>query len=103
MKLNHRILLLIAPVILLSAAASSYIIYTSQKNALLKRTDSYLQLNIEKLASHYRQAQSLVSSYAFTLAKSDIIRHYFSLEKNPYRELELVDNLRETLQNFAAE
>lgn len=98
MKLNHRILLLIAPVILLSAAASSYIIYTSQKNALLKRTDSYLQLNIEKLASHYRQAQSLVSSYAFTLAKSDIIRHYFSLEKNPYRELELVDNLRETLQ-----
>ncbi len=98
MKLNHRILLLIAYVILLSAAASSYIIYTSQKNALLKRTDSYLQLNIEKLASHYRQAQSLVSSYAFTLAKSDIIRHYFSLEKNPYRELELVDNLRETLQ-----
>ncbi|PAR34112.1 biofilm architecture maintenance protein MbaA [Vibrio metoecus] len=97
MKLNHRILLLIAPVILLSAAASSYIIYASQKNALLKRTDSYLQLNIEKLASHYRQAQALVSSYAFTLAKSDIIRHYFSLEKNPYRELELVDNLRETL------
>ncbi|MGL4829008.1 MAG: putative bifunctional diguanylate cyclase/phosphodiesterase [Vibrio sp.] len=97
MKLNHRILLLIAPVILLSAAASSYIIYTSQKNALLKKTDSYLQLNIEKLASHYQQAQALVNSYAFTLAKSDIIRHYFSLEKNPYREMELVDNLRETL------
>jgi len=64
MKLNHRILLLITPVILLSAAVSSHMIYTSQKNALIKRTESYLQLNIEKLANHYQQAQTLVSSYA---------------------------------------
>lgn len=97
MKLNHRILLLIAPVILLSAAASSYIIYSSQKNALLKRTDSYLQLNMEKLASHFRQTHALLNSYSFTLAKSDIIRHYFAHENNPYRELELVDNLNETI------
>lgn len=97
MKLNHRILLLITPVILLSAAVSSHMIYTSQKNALIKRTESYLQLNIEKLANHYQQAQALVSSYAFTLAKSDIMRHYFALENNPYQELALVDNLRETL------
>ncbi|ELE5892861.1 EAL domain-containing protein [Vibrio fluvialis] len=97
MKLNHRILLLIAPVILLSAAASSYIIYSSQKDALLKKTDSYLQLNMEKLASHFRQTSALVNSYSFTLAKSDIIRHYFYYEHNPYRELELVDNLHETI------
>lgn len=97
MKLNHRILLLIAPVILLSAAASSYIIYTSQKDALLKRTDSYLQLSMEKLASHFRQTRALVNSYSFTLAKSDIIRHYFYYEHNPYRELELVDNLHQTI------
>lgn len=97
MKLNHRILLLIAPVILLSAAASSYIIYSSQKDALLKRTDSYLQLNMEKLASHFRQTRALLNSYSFTLAKSDILRHYFEHENNPYRELELVDNLNETI------
>ncbi|MBF8999183.1 putative bifunctional diguanylate cyclase/phosphodiesterase [Vibrio nitrifigilis] len=97
MKLNHRILLLIAPVILLSSAASNYIIYNSQKDALIKRTDSYLQLNMEKLASHFRQTKALVSSYSFTLAKSDIIRYYFSHKQNPYRELELVDNMHETL------
>jgi c-di-GMP phosphodiesterase len=97
MKLNHRILLLIAPVILFSAAASSYIIYVTQKDALIKRTDSYLQLNMEKLAGHYRQTNSLLSSYAYTLAKSDIIHHYFFHEQNPFRELELVDNLHQTI------
>ncbi|MDE1328778.1 putative bifunctional diguanylate cyclase/phosphodiesterase [Vibrio aestuarianus] len=97
MKLNNRILLLIAPVILLSAAASSYIIYSSQKDALLKREESYLQLSMEKLAGLFRQTHSLVNSYAYTLTKSDIIRHYVAHEKNPYRELELVDNFQQTL------
>ncbi|SHF73897.1 bifunctional diguanylate cyclase/phosphodiesterase [Vibrio gazogenes] len=97
MKLSHRILLLIAPVVLLSAAASNYIIYVMQKDALIKRTNSYLQLNMEKLAGYYRQTNTLVSSYAYTLAKSDIIRHYISHEQNPFRELELIDNLNDTI------
>lgn len=97
MKLSHRILLLIAPVILMGAAASTYIIYVMQKDALIKRTDSYLQLNMEKLAGYYRQTNTLVSSYAYTLAKSDIIRHYIHHEQNPFRELELVDNLNDTI------
>lgn len=97
MKLTHRILLLIAPVILFSAAASTYIIYVTQKDALIKRTDSYLQLNMEKLAGYYRQANSLLSSYSYTLSKSDIIRHYFFHETNPFREMELVDNLHDTI------
>ncbi|MDC0612289.1 EAL domain-containing protein [Vibrio sp.] len=100
MKLTHRILLLIAPVILFSAAASTYIIYVTQKDALIKRTDSYLQLNMEKLAGYYRQANSLLSSYAYTLSKSDIIRHYFFHEINPFREMELVDNLHETIHTL---
>lgn len=100
MKLSHRILLLVAPVILFSAAASTYIIYLTQKDALTKRTDSYLQLNMEKLAGHYRQANAMLSSYAYTLSKSDIIRHYFFHEKNPFREMELVDNLHETIHAF---
>lgn len=100
MKLTHRILLLIAPVILFSAAASTYIIYVTQKDALIKRTDSYLQLNMEKLAGHYRQANSLLSSYAYTLSKSDIIRHYFFHKTNPFREMELVDNLHETISTL---
>ncbi|QMV13469.1 putative bifunctional diguanylate cyclase/phosphodiesterase [Vibrio spartinae] len=97
MKLSHRILLLIAPVVLLSAAASNYIIYVTQKDALIKRTDSYLQLNMEKLAGYYRQTNTLVSSYAYTLAKSDIIRHYIHHEQNPFRQLELIDNLNDTI------
>lgn len=97
MKLNNRILLLITPVILLSAVASSYIIYSNQKDALLKREESYLQLSMEKLAGHFRQTQYLVNSYAYTLTKSDIIRHYVAHERNPYRELELVDNFQQTL------
>jgi diguanylate cyclase (GGDEF)-like protein len=100
MKLNHRILLLIAPVILFSAAASSYIIYVTQKDALVKRTDSYLQLNMEKLAGHYRQTNSLLSSYAFTLTKSDIIHHYFHQDRNSFRELEIVDNLHQTIHSL---
>jgi len=100
MKLTHRILLLIAPVILLSAATSTYIIYVIQRDALIKRTDSYLQLNMEKLAGYYHQANSLLSSYAYTLSKSDIIRHYSLHETNPFRELELVDNLHDTIQTL---
>jgi len=96
MKLNHRILLLIAPVILLSAVASSYIIYDSQKDALVKRIDSYLQLDMEKLASHFRQTKAMVSSYAFTLAKGETIRDYFAHQDNPYRELELAKSIDET-------
>lgn len=100
MKLNHRILLLIAPVILFSAAASSYIIYVTQKDALVKRTESYLELNMEKLASHYRQTNSLLNSYAYTLAKSDIIHSYFAHENNSFRELELVNNLHQTINDL---
>ncbi len=81
---------------MLSAAASSYIIYDSQKDALIKRIDSYLQLDMEKLASHFRQTKALVSSYAFTLAKSETIRDYFGHRDNPYRELELAESIDET-------
>ncbi len=100
MKLSHRILLLIAPVILLSSATSSYIIYDNQKDAFIKRIDSYLQLDMEKLASHFHHTKSLVSSYSFTLANSDIIRHYFSHTDNPYRELELAANLEKAFDNL---
>lgn len=102
MKLSKRILLLIAPVIIISAAASSYIIYASQKDALIKREDSYLQLNMEKLAGHFRQARSFLNSYAYTLTKSDIIRQYFLNAQNPYRELELIENLQETIKVLQA-
>lgn len=102
MKLSTRILLLIAPVIIISAATSSYIIYASQKDALIKREDSYLQLNMEKLAGHFRQASSFLNSYAYTLTKSDIVRQYFLRSQNPYRELELIDNLQETIQVLQA-
>ncbi|MGY3568873.1 EAL domain-containing protein [Vibrio paucivorans] len=102
MKLNTRILLLVAPVIALSAAMSSYTIYASQKDALLKREDSYLQLSMEKLAGHFRQAVTSLNSYAFTLTKSDIIRHYIYNEGNSYRSLELIANLQSTLSTLQA-
>ncbi|MDN3614157.1 putative bifunctional diguanylate cyclase/phosphodiesterase [Vibrio gallaecicus] len=97
MKLSTKILLLIAPVILCSTAMSSYIIYTNQKDAFIKREENSLQLDMEKLAGHFRQARSFLNSYSYTLTKSDIIKRYFLLKDNPYRELELVENLKETI------
>lgn len=98
MKLSTKILLLIAPVILFSAAASSYIIYTNQKSSLIKREDNALQLSMEKLAGHFRQSRSFLNSYSYTLTKSDIVKRYFLVGDNPYRELELIDNLQQTIQ-----
>jgi len=98
MKLSTKILLLIAPVILFSAAASSYIIYTNQKISLIKREDNALQLSMEKLAGHFRQSRSFLNSYSYTLTKSDIVKRYFLVGDNPYRELELIDNLQQTIQ-----
>ena len=98
MKLSTKILLLIAPVILISTAASSYIIYSMQKNSFIKREDNVLQLNMEKLAGYFRQSRSFLNSYSYTLSKSDLVRRYFLVDDNPYRELELLDNLRETIQ-----
>ena len=98
MKLSTKILLLIAPVILISTAASSYIIYSTQKNSFIKREDNVLQLNMEKLAGYFRQSRSFLNSYSYTLSKSDLVRRYFLVDDNPYRELELLDNLRETIQ-----
>lgn len=102
MKLNTRILLLVAPVILLSAAVSGYTIYNGQRDALIKLEDSYLQLNMEKLAGHFRQSVSLLNSYSFTLTKSDIIRHYVANSDNPYRQFELIENLQDTIANLQA-
>jgi len=82
MKLNSRILFLIAPVILFSAAVSTYTIFSSQKEILLKREDSYLQLSMEKLAGHFRQSLSILNSYSFTLIKSDAIRLYADQQVN---------------------
>ena len=98
MKLSTKILLLITPVILCSAAASSYIIYTTQKSSFIKREDNALQLSMEKLAGHFRQSRSFLNSYSYTLTKSDIIKRYFLVGDNPYRELELIDNLQQTIQ-----
>ncbi|MGF1697594.1 EAL domain-containing protein [Vibrio lamellibrachiae] len=100
MKLNTRILLLVAPVIALSAALSGYSIFESQKDALLKREESYLQLNMEKLAGHFRHSVSVLNSYSYTLTKSDIIRYYFHNENSPYRDLELIDNLKRSITSL---
>ena len=94
MKLSTRVLLLVAPVVMLSAAMSSYSIYINQKDTLIKRENSYLQLTMEKLAGHFRQSVSLINSYSLTLIKSDIIRHYFSQPDNPYREMRLIEIYR---------
>ncbi|NVD05791.1 EAL domain-containing protein [Vibrio sp. JPW-9-11-11] len=100
MKLNTRVLLLIAPVVLLSAILSSYSIYVSQKDALIKREHSYLQLSMEKLAGHFRQSIALINSYSLTLTKSDIIRHYFRQPDNPYREMKLLESLQTTIESL---
>ncbi|MCG9558010.1 bifunctional diguanylate cyclase/phosphodiesterase [Vibrio kanaloae] len=97
MKLSTKILLLIAPVILISAAASSYIIYSTQKNSFIKRENNVLQLNMEKLAGHFRQSRSFLHSYAYTLTQSDMVKRYFLTEQNLSRDLELVNNLREAI------
>ncbi|MGC9458952.1 putative bifunctional diguanylate cyclase/phosphodiesterase [Vibrio genomosp. F10] len=100
MKLNTRILLLVAPVIALSAALSSYSIFQQQKDALLKREESYLQLNMEKLAGYFRHSVSVLNGYSYTLTKSDIIRYYFHNENSPYHDLELIDNLKRSITSL---
>lgn len=100
MKLNTRVLLLVAPVVLLSAILSSYSIYISQKEALIKREQSYLQLSMEKLAGHFRQSVALINSYSLTLIKSDIIDHYFHQSDNPYREMKLIETLQATIRSL---
>lgn len=94
MKLSTRVLLLVAPVVLMSAAVSSYSIYINQKDALIKRENSYLQLTMEKLAGHFRQSVALLNSYSLSLTKSDIIRYYLTQPENPYREMNLISNLQ---------
>lgn len=97
MKLSTKILLLITPVILISTAASSYIIYSTQKSSFIKREDNALQLNMEKLAGYFRQSRSFLNSYSYTLTQSDMVKRYFLTEQNLSRDLELVSNLREAI------
>ncbi|HHJ3198389.1 TPA: EAL domain-containing protein [Vibrio parahaemolyticus] len=96
MKLSNRVILLVAPVIILSALVSSYIIYSIQKVTLIKREDSYIQLQMEKLAGQFRQANIFLNSYAYTLSKSDVLQDYFINHDNPYRERVLFSRLDET-------
>lgn len=98
MKLSNRVILLVAPVILLSALVSSYIIYSIQKVTLIKREDSYIQLQMEKLAGQFRQANIFLNSYAYTLSKSDVLQDYLVNHNNPYRERVLFNRLDETAE-----
>ncbi|MDR9828046.1 EAL domain-containing protein [Vibrio sp. FNV 38] len=91
-----------APVIIFSAALSGYTIYTSQKDALSKREDSYLELSMGKLAGHFKNAISMLNSYSLTLTKSDIIRDYYLNYSDPYRELQLVERLQQTISALKA-
>ncbi len=100
MKLNTRVLLLVAPVILLSAAISSYGIYQNQQDALIKREHSYLQLTMEKLAGHFRQSYALVNSYAQTLSRSEIVRQYLQHLSNPLIEIDMLDNMQRIIESF---
>ena len=98
MKLSNRVVLLVAPVILISALVSSYIIYSIQKVTLIKREDSYIQLQMEKLAGQFRQANVFLNSYAYTLSKSEVLQDYFVNHDNRYRERQLFKRLDETIE-----
>ncbi|WP_104402905.1 putative bifunctional diguanylate cyclase/phosphodiesterase [Vibrio penaeicida] len=100
MKLSKRTLLLIIPVVVLSAAISSYIIYLGQHTALIKLEKSSIQLNMEKLASHYGQAANFLNSYTYTLSHSDVLERFFNDTDNPYREFELSRSLHQTLTDL---
>lgn len=100
MKLNTRVLLLVTPVILLSAAISSYGIYQNQKDSLIKRETSYLQLTMEKLAGHFRQSYSLINSYALTISRSDIVQQYLNVPDNPVVEMKMLANLQGSIASF---
>lgn len=98
MKLSHRVILLVAPIILLSAVISSHIIYSMQKVTLVKREDSYIQLQMEKLAGQFRQANIFLNSYAYTLSKSDVLQDYFVNHDNRYKERQLFKRLDDTVK-----
>ena len=98
MKLSNRVVLLVAPVILISALVSSYIIYSIQKVTLIKREDSYIQLQMEKLAGQFRQANIFLNSYAYTLSKSEVLQDYFVNHDNRYRKRQLFKRLDETIE-----
>ncbi|KAB1460163.1 putative bifunctional diguanylate cyclase/phosphodiesterase [Vibrio panuliri] len=100
MKLNTRVLLLVAPVILLSAAISSYGIYENQKDALIKRETSYLQLTMEKLAGHFRQSYALVNSYALTLSRSEIVLKYLRNQGNAFIEVDMLNSMQRIINSF---
>ncbi|ANS84575.1 Cyclic-guanylate-specific phosphodiesterase [Vibrio scophthalmi] len=100
MKLNTRVLLLVAPVVLLSAAISSYGIYHNQKDALIKRETSYLQLTMEKLAGHFRQSFALLNSYSQTITKSEMVRRYLHQQDNPFKEMELLTNMQRIISTL---
>ncbi len=100
MKLNTRVLLLVTPVILLSSVVSSYSIYYSQKDSLIKREYSYLQLTMEKLAGQFRQSLAALNSYSLTLTQSDIVEHYLREQSNPYSEMDLYENLQDTIASM---
>jgi len=101
MKLSLRTLLLIIPVVIISTAVSSYIIYANQKKSIIKLEKSAIQLNMEKLASHYSQASNFLNSYSYSLARSSLLTNYFADTSNLYRELHLNDNLQNTLADLA--
>ncbi|WKY58543.1 EAL domain-containing protein [Vibrio sp. SNU_ST1] len=98
MKLSTKILLVIAPVILVSTAASSYIIYSTQKSSFIKREDNALQLSMEKLAGYFQQSRSFLNSYSYTLTKSDMVKRYFMVDESTDHQRELVGNLNETIK-----
>ncbi len=100
MKLNTRVLLLVTPVVLVSSIISSCSIYYSQKDSLIKREYSYLQLTMEKLAGHFRQSVAILNSYSLTLTQSDIVQHYLRQKQNPYKALDLYDNLQNTISSL---
>ncbi|WP_241033855.1 putative bifunctional diguanylate cyclase/phosphodiesterase [Vibrio maerlii] len=52
---------------------------------------------MEQLRGYFQQAASFINSYSYTLTHSEILKQYFRNENNPYRELELVDNLQDTI------
>lgn len=100
MKLNTRVLLLVAPVVLLSAALSSYSIYHSQKDAIIKRENSYLQLTMAKLAGHFRHSYTLIHNYSSTLTESDMVRRYLHQKTNPFREIEFKNGVQQTISSL---
>lgn len=100
MKLNKRVLIVIAPVLLLCCFLATVTVYISLKGTIERLEQSRLELATTQLTASFNQYSSFAENYLLTIMKNPAFKSLMKEENDIYHHVSLGASIESEIKNF---